>query len=315
LPGCRGVDFKWIDILSSSTSYALGIAWIFVGFAHVQPMNNFYYWFIQDVMGVSFCILILGVIHINTIMVATTLLCLVFVYDVFYVFISPLFMGSSVMIDVATGGASGVNRGYCEKYPTDSACRGSLAPLPMLLALPWFNDYRGGFTMIGLGDIVLPGLLISFAARYDAARALVKKCTQTSSIRSGENVVDLGGEATIDPASNDRSHYLLGRIYKALFKGYFGPLVIAYSVGLMLTYIAVYTTKRGQPALLYLVPACLGTLFFLGWRRRELSELWSGPKVMRKANRMVGVAGRIPEVRAAAAQETGNTMAANSTMV
>ena len=83
----------------------------------------------------------------------------------------------------------------------------------------------------------------------------------------------------------------------------------------MLTYIAVYTTKRGQPALLYLVPACLGTLFFLGWRRRELSELWSGPKVMRKANRMIGVAGRIPEVRAAAAQETGNTMAANSTMV
>ena len=54
---------------------------------------------------------------------------------------------------------------------------------------------------------------------------------------------DLGGEATIDPASNDRSHHLLGRIYKALFKGYFGLLVIAYTVGLMLVYIAVYTMK------------------------------------------------------------------------
>lgn len=132
LPGCRGVYFKWIDVLSSVTGWSLGIAWIAVGFAHVQPMTNFYYWFIQDVMGVCFVILILSLIHINTIMVASILLVLVFIYDVFYVFISPYIFGTSVMVDVATGGG-GIDPTFCEKYPTDSRCRGVLAPLPMLL--------------------------------------------------------------------------------------------------------------------------------------------------------------------------------------
>lgn len=149
LPGCRGETFKWIEVISSLTSYSIGIAWIVVGLTRVQPMQNVFYWLLQDVMGVCFCVLILGLIHINTIMVASILLCLVFIYDVFYVFISPFIFGSSVMLDVATGG-NNVDPNMCEKYPFDRACRGSLAPLPMLLAVPWFNDYRGGFSMIGM---------------------------------------------------------------------------------------------------------------------------------------------------------------------
>lgn len=153
--------------------------------------------------------------------------------------------------------------------------------------------------MIGLGDIVLPGLLLSFAARYDAAKSLVRKCSQTAS--GGLNAVgsvgaggaaEDGGEAEPSPK---RYHYHLGRIIKALFCGYFGPLMIAYAAGLTIAYVMVYTTGRAQPALLYLVPLTLGAMLFLGWRRRELSELWSGPKVLKKANRMVVMAGRIPE--------------------
>ncbi|CAN0529540.1 unnamed protein product, partial [Ectocarpus sp. 8 AP-2014] len=37
----------------------------------------------------------------------------------------------------------------------------------MLLELPRLWDYTGGYVMLGLGDIVLPGLLLSFAHRYD----------------------------------------------------------------------------------------------------------------------------------------------------
>ena len=39
----------------------------------------------------------------------------------------------------------------------------------MLLLLPRIADYMGGYTMLGLGDIVLPGLLVSFAIRYDVS--------------------------------------------------------------------------------------------------------------------------------------------------
>ena len=139
LPGCRGKYYKWMDVVSSSTGLAMGIAWIIVGFSYVQPLNNVYYWLIQDVMGVCFCILILGIIHINRIMIATVLLTIVFIYDVFYVFLSPYIFGRSVMMDVALGGAYGVDPTFCEKYPTDSSCRGSMAPLPMLLVSPF--DY------------------------------------------------------------------------------------------------------------------------------------------------------------------------------
>ena len=91
--------------------------------------------------------------------------------------------------------------------------------------------------------------------------------------------------------------------------------MIAYGIGLLVAYIAVWATNRGQPALLYLVPACLGTTLFLGWRRRELSDLWVGPKAMRKANKMVAMAGRIPEARAVAAREANNNVAETSSVV
>ncbi len=133
LPGCRGKYYKWIDVASSATGFAVGIAWIIVGFSYVQPLNNVYYWIIQDVMGVCFCIIILCLIHINRIMIATIFLTIVFIYDVFYVFLSPYIFGRSVMMDVALGGAYGVDPTFCEKYPTDSSCRGSMAPLPMML--------------------------------------------------------------------------------------------------------------------------------------------------------------------------------------
>ena len=178
--------------------------------------------------------------------------------------------------------------------------------------IPWFNDFRGGYSFVGLGDIILPGLLISFSARYDAARALVRKCSRANSNR----VTDSEGET--NQSSGGRMSQVwhhLRRVRKALFRGYFGPLVIAYAIGLTLAYLAVAMTKRGQPALVYLVPACLGTMLFLGWKRRELSELWSGPKIMRKAERMVGIANSIPEARAVAAREARANLAESSSVV
>ncbi|RVW82553.1 Signal peptide peptidase-like 3 [Vitis vinifera] len=38
--------------------------------------------------------------------------------------------------------------------------------IPMLLRVPRFFDPWGGYDMIGFGDILFPGLLISFAFRY-----------------------------------------------------------------------------------------------------------------------------------------------------
>ncbi|KAH9329748.1 hypothetical protein KI387_001856, partial [Taxus chinensis] len=77
--------------------------------------------------------------------VAAVLLSCAFVYDIFWVFISPLLFHESVMIAVARGDNSGGEN------------------IPMLLRIPRFFDPWGGDNMIGFGDIVLPGLLVSFA--------------------------------------------------------------------------------------------------------------------------------------------------------
>lgn len=102
--------------------------------------------------------------------------------------------------------------------------------------------------------MTVPGLLLSFGARLDAAKALV----------------------AIDAGTRD------GRRSGT----YFGPLVVAYAIGLCMANVAVYVMNMGQPALLYLVPYCLGTMTVLGYRRNELSQLWHGPTVLAAADRI-----------------------------
>lgn len=59
--------------------------------------------------------------------------------------------------------------------------------------------------------------------------------------------------------------------------GYFVPTLIAYALGLLATYTALYYEvggTEGQPALLYLVPATLGTMLVLAAWRGHLGVLW-----------------------------------------
>jgi signal peptide peptidase-like protein 2B len=39
--------------------------------------------------------------------------------------------------------------------------------IPMLLKIPRLFDPWGGYSIIGFGDIILPGLLVAFSLRYD----------------------------------------------------------------------------------------------------------------------------------------------------
>ncbi|KAG0457423.1 hypothetical protein HPP92_022580 [Vanilla planifolia] len=66
-------------------------------------------------------------------------------------FASHWFFHESVMIVVARGDRSGEDG------------------VPMLLKIPRMFDPWGGYSIIGFGDILLPGLLIAFSLRYDWA--------------------------------------------------------------------------------------------------------------------------------------------------
>ncbi|XP_043711871.1 signal peptide peptidase-like 2 [Telopea speciosissima] len=108
-----------------------------------------YAWIFQDFLGICLMITILQVARLPNVMVASVLLCSAFVYDIFWVFVSPYIFGKSVMITVARGGGS------------------SSESIPMVLKFPRLIDPWGGYNLIGFGDILFPGLLVSFTLRYD----------------------------------------------------------------------------------------------------------------------------------------------------
>ncbi|KAK2184046.1 hypothetical protein NP493_284g03053, partial [Ridgeia piscesae] len=100
--------------------------------------NKSYAWTLQDILGVVFCINILKTIRLKSLKTCTIILALLFFYDVFFVFITPLFL-----------------------------------PLPMVLRLPRLSKSPVTqcllpYSMLGFGDIVIPaygvGLVVTFLA-------------------------------------------------------------------------------------------------------------------------------------------------------
>ncbi|KAL0412026.1 UNVERIFIED_CONTAM: Signal peptide peptidase-like 4 [Sesamum latifolium] len=168
------------------------------------------------IMGIALIITVLQIVQVPNLKVGTVLLSCAFLYDIFWVFVSKWWFHKSVMIVVARGDGSGEDG------------------IPMLLKIPRLFDPWGGYSIIGFGDIILPGLLVAFSLRYDW---LAKK---------------------------------------SLKAGYFLWAMLAYGLGLLVTYVALNLMDgHGQPALLYIVPFTLGTLITLASKRGDLKHLWT----------------------------------------
>ncbi|KAG6842085.1 hypothetical protein C0991_002739 [Blastosporella zonata] len=167
-------------------------------------------------MGLSFAHNALSLLKIDSFYTGAALLTGLFVYDVWWVF------GTDVMVKVAT-----------------------TLDVPIKLLWPKslaFSTERG-FTMLGLGDIVVPGTLVAFALRYDHHRAIQTK--------------------TPNPGSFP--------------KPYFYATLTAYFLGLVTTMCVMHFFKAAQPALLYLSPAGILSFFLTAAVRGELREAlaWS----------------------------------------
>lgn len=270
------------DLLALVLSFGIAIFWFLTRFQS-------YSWVFQDIFGICFCLVFLRTARLPNLKVATVLLVLVFMYDVFMVFISPYIFHESVMIKVATGGAQstatgGVSSGYCLRYPTDTKhdCRSE--SMPILLRVPKLLDWRAGTSLLGLGDIVLPGLLLVFCARYDYATRgqLFGRLTPPHGKMFGRRLTTdaMSGPATVATASRDLDIGAeLGSAKESYpcRRGLFCLLMWGYTIGLLLANVAVVVSGSGQPALMYLVPCTLGLLAIVGWRRGILNKLWEGP--------------------------------------
>ena len=106
------------------------------------------------------------------------------------------------------------------------------------------------FAMLGLGDIVIPGIFIALLLRFD--------------LRSMKKTPAVGGAADSTSTTEEEPK-----------KIYFYTGFIAYISGLLLTIFIMHVYKHAQPALLYLVPACVGAPIVVATLRGELTTLFS----------------------------------------
>jgi len=113
------------------------------------------------------------------------------------------------------------------------------APIKLLFPKDVFADVFQ-FSMLGLGDIVIPGVFIALLLRYDAFR-ITKVMAQ----------VPVGSWG----------------------KPYFYSTFVGYILGLGTTIFVMHTYRAAQPALLYLVPACIGFSFATAVILGDVKEL------------------------------------------
>ena len=112
------------------------------------------------------------------------------------------------------------------------------------------NEYAGKaydpreYNMIGLGDIVIPGVYVALILRFDIY--LYKK------------------------AKKDISKY--GFSFENM--KYFITTFTFYNLGIIITLSSMYIFNHAQPALLYLVPCTLFSSTLLAFQKKEFKLLW-----------------------------------------
>ncbi|CAD6341483.1 unnamed protein product [Miscanthus lutarioriparius] len=100
------------------------------------------HWLANNVLGLAFCIQGIEMLSLGSFKTGAILLGGLFVYDIFWVFFTP------VMVSVAKSFDAPIKL----LFPTADAAR--------------------PFSMLGLGDIVIPGIFVALALRFDVSRGI-----------------------------------------------------------------------------------------------------------------------------------------------
>ncbi|CDI78931.1 signal peptide peptidase domain-containing protein, putative [Eimeria acervulina] len=158
------------------------------------------HWALHNLLAIAFCIQAIALVSVGSFGVASILLCGLFVYDVVWVF------GTEVMVSVAKA----------FEGPAKLVFPVHMSPLQ--------------YSILGLGDVVIPGVLIAMCLRFDL---FLYHKQQNSAAQP------------------------LARFPKF----YFCVVLSFYELGLLTTGIVMLYAQHPQPALLYLVPYCLFSLF------------------------------------------------------
>jgi minor histocompatibility antigen H13 len=172
------------------------------------------------------------------------------------------------------------------------------APVKFLFAgasVPEVGSGKYPFGVLGLGDIVIPGVFLAMLREFDverwwhdtyeeyAAAAAKKGGSKTASplqswFQRTEPKPD-NGDAVVEAIVRDMEAGIGETASIDFFRDiptpYFAAGLVGYAVGLGATFVVLYSTGKGQPALFYIVPSLLAASLGTAFYRDEVSDLWS----------------------------------------
>lgn len=202
------MDFSLLNVCS-------GILSVLLSMYYMSSKN----WIASNILGLSFSFSGIQLIAVDSFQTGIILLSGLFIYDIYFVF------GTEIMLTVA---------------------KGIKAPMMVMFPKDILHDPNGPATMLGLGDIVIPGLYIALCLRYD-----------------------LSEYHRLHPGVR----YMRG--FHDFRKHYFAAAMWAYIIGLSTTIGVMHSYKTAQPALLYLSPACISSTLITAWRKQDATDMWA----------------------------------------
>ena len=190
------------------------------------------HWIINDIICFCLAFTTLSFIILKSFMLCFVCLFAFFIYDTFWVFYSEKIFTENVMVVAATS-----------------------IQIPIKIEFPilFSNNPIKNCMLLGLGDILLPGMIIKYCRRFDALKLKLDK--KKPGLRKKKNKMDF---------------YLYN--------------LILYFISVALAMIMMFVFNHGQPVLFYISP-----IFILGLMGKAYNDgcfgiFWNGIKLKKKLN-------------------------------
>jgi hypothetical protein len=196
-------------------------------------------WALANIMAGSMCVLVVSLCKAPSFKLVSLVLAIMSLYDVFFVFFSERIFGENIMVQVSTVASRNPISIFTEALHLSMSPVRRL-PLPGKIVFPstLAGSPDGAFTMLGLGDIMLPSILLCYLRDCDIA------------LCSSQSV--------------------------PLSYFYYLRALLAYAVAITTCFLANAASESAQPGLMYIVPALLIPTLILARARREFQFIWHG---------------------------------------
>ena len=252
-------------------------------------------WYLTNLMGLGFAYGALQLMSPTTFATGSLILGALFFYDIYFVFFTPMMVAVAKSLDI---------------------------PIKLLFPRPSEPDEdpaKQALSMLGLGDVVLPGMLVGLALRFDLFLFYLRE--QTKALPKPEDAVGQSTKSTsmvdaksktvkapytpvcegwgdtiwtsrlvttlLSPTSEypiknvtpkatcNNSQHIKYTPRNSFPKPYFHASLLGYTLGMITTLAAMQISEHPQPALLYLVPGVVGSVWLTALGRGEIALAWS----------------------------------------